>query len=738
MREELLTTMTNIGNGLTEDYVRELELRLNGTFEIDENPNKTANGSATTAMNLAVPTQSVIVPSAQQQRRRQVTGTGMFMSGIVERKEPVIERGVPLPHSHSQLQMQGMQNSGSVSEWVLNDFDSKLENSVNHTNDKSGSGSASGGHHPITADPSTYYDLKKSRTSTVKFSLDFLSRRLSPGSDNREGLGSPRANNEDEPSINGSVIVKRDTIGSMSDIPLMNDMIGGRGGMHNGNDEEFEEEFEEKEFEEEEGDGLDMEDTETKEMLSAMVNLAQQTADAAGVNGSDGVGQMWTRFIAFKQSMKRPPSAARAYKVEDHAFGYIALRDMLDALPSSLAKSIFMEQQSHPSSRIRDVLIQRGCWPIVRFSDDRHVAVTQSVEFNDLLLCIQQYLKLKKGRRLLGVLDPQHTTGYRLHQITAVIRNRNEAQRAITALNFRVGRMWTPKLNIIHEAIDFWSNLDKPASMLFLGPNTAEKAALCRVVTRIVSERARTALVDTRCTVGGYMNAPCECGTAVRFYVNSIDKQPNVIDQTREIYPQVVVVDEVMNEEGIYELSKLQSEGISVIAGTNIATLKALLVHPIFSKLLPSQHQLIGHDKIKKKNVRVLESIMSPHLLVLELNHNASKLRVYKNIPAAVKSIKHQLNPQCEIVNLEWGQFGDVKTFTHTHKREISSAMDMLMQQSLFATSRQGSRNPSPQPAVPRAMIGAMAPTSYVSSSLGAIPSAVDVNSRETSTSETL
>ena len=46
----------------------------------------------------------------------------------------------------------------------------------------------------------------------------------------------------------------------------------------------------------------------------------------------------------------------------------------------------------------------------------------------------------------------------------------------------------------------------------------------------------RTALVDTRSTVGGYTQSPLETGQAVRFYVNSTTNQYNTIDATRSIY----------------------------------------------------------------------------------------------------------------------------------------------------------------------------------------------------------
>ena len=130
--------------------------------------------------------------------------------------------------------------------------------------------------------------------------------------------------------------------------------------------------------------------------------------------------------------------------------------------------------------------------------------------------------------------------GYRLHMVTSVVRNRNEGKHEITALNFRVGRMWTTSLNLLFEAMDFYSSLEKPASILILGPSTAEKTALIREITRMVSQDTRCALVDTRSAVGGYTDLPLECGQAIRYFVNDIKNQCDTIDSTRTMYPQVI------------------------------------------------------------------------------------------------------------------------------------------------------------------------------------------------------
>ena len=277
------------------------------------------------------------------------------------------------------------------------------------------------------------------------------------------------------------------------------------------------------------------------------------------------------------------------------------------------------------------------------------------------------------GRQLLGALDPQKTTGFRLHQITSIVRQRNEARDTITAINLRVGRLWNMESsmeahdNLISDSLDFFQSLDTPSTMLLLGPNTSEKCALCREITRQLSSSpisARTALLDTHSTVGGFTKSHIETGQSIRFYVNSIDNQKNQIAATRSIYPQVVVVDEVLSLGDIESIGKLQSEGISVVVGTNMHSLEALLGHPMYAQLLPPQNRLVsglgysehntlsggshghhGHHGHHSRRSSYQYSAMSPHLLILEINSDGTEVKMYKNIPEAVKAIKRFSQP---------------------------------------------------------------------------------------------
>ena len=63
--------------------------------------------------------------------------------------------------------------------------------------------------------------------------------------------------------------------------------------------------------------------------------------------------------------------------------------------------------------------------------------------------------------------------------------------------------------------------------MLLLGP-IQQKECLCRELTKQLSSSPismRTALVDTRSTVGGFTKSPIETGQCVRFYVNACKEQ---------------------------------------------------------------------------------------------------------------------------------------------------------------------------------------------------------------------
>eukprot|EP01084_Bolivina_argentea_P027875 51788_1 len=467
-----------------------------------------------------------------------------------------------------------------------------------------------------------------------------------------------------------------------------------------------------------------------------------------GPDGSNELNKMWSQFVQFKKGMNRPSDAPLAFTVPDKTLPFVELRDMLEALPFDLSCAILSEQRMNPNDRIKDVTIQRGCWPMVRYVRNNRVQTINKVflRFNDVLSRLEMYLQNEKdksngaqlllskehlemingtnnmdnkniknkkpaGNQLLGALDPQKTTGFRLHQITSIIRSRNEARDTITALNLRVGRLWNMDIsmeqNLILDSIDFFQSLDNPSTMLLLGGNTSEKCSLLREICKQLSSapiNMRTALVDTRSTVGGFTKSPIETGQTIRFYVNSVTNQHNQILATRSIYPQVVVVDEVLSENDIESISKLQSEGISVIVGTNMHSLEALLGHPLYSQLLPPQDRLLEHGiqlntlssssshnrKLSHFNNYQQYSSMSPHLLILEMNNDGTQVKMYKNIPAAVKAIKRFSQPEYKKYKLKWQGYNTndnaaaTKYINHQlHKRTTSKMVSKLMKDTL-------------------------------------------------------
>ena len=500
-------------------------------------------------------------------------------------------------------------------------------------------------------------------------------------------------------------------------------------------DDDDDEDGDEDQFD---GDALAM-----QQHLAAMTKQHTQAILAThGADGSNELQKMWSQFVQFKKEMDRPSDAPLAFTVPDKAKPFVELRDMLETLPFDLSVAILREQQMNPYDRIKDVTLQRGCWPQVRFVKNNRVTTINKVfvRFDDILRRLELYLKNEKdsskpqlsqihldmmngtnesnnkkkktehqlpaGVQLLGSLDPQKTTGFRLHQITSIVRQRNEARDTITALNLRVGRLWNMDVsmqqNLIEDALDFFQSLESPSTMLLLGPNTAEKCALCREISKSLSSapiNMRTALVDTRSTVGGFTKSPIETGQCVRFYVNSVTNQKNQILATRSIYPQVVVVDEVLSEEDIEAIGKLQSEGISVVIGTNMHSLEALLGHPLYSLLLPPQDRLVSPHSMPLNSMSGAQhsrrhsygySAMSPHLLILEMSFDGTEVKMYKNIPAAVKAIKRFSQPEYTSYSLKWQGYNPSDTQTASkymgsqlHKRTTSKMVHRLMKDTL-------------------------------------------------------
>ena len=511
---------------------------------------------------------------------------------------------------------------------------------------------------------------------------------------------------------------------------------------HDEDDDDDDDDDDQEDIDQFDGDALEM-----QQQLEALTRThTKAILTKHGADGSNELNKMWSQFVQFKKDMDRPSDAPLAYTVPDKTSPFVELRDMLEALPFDLSYAILQEQQMNPYDRIKDVTLQRGCWPMVRFVKNNRVStINRATRFDDVLQRLEMYLnnekeigrqvvqiniptpeeidsikggtkskinkpKKKPGRELLGSLDPQKTTGFRLHQITSVIRQRNEAQHTITALNLRVGRLWNMdhrmEENVITDSIDFFQSLESPSTMLLLGPNTAEKSALCREITKQLSSSPiswRTALVDTRSTVGGFTKSPIETGQSIRFYVNATTAQHHKINETRQIYPQVVVVDEVLSANDIESIGKLQSEGISVIVGTNMHSLEALLGHPLYSQLLPPQDRLLSPNDLNPLNAMSGSSMhshnrrlsyqyssMSPHLLILEMNFDGTEVKMYKNIPGAVKAIKRFSQPEYTSYKLKWQGYNPTDTNTASkymsnpiHKRTTSRMVNKLMKDTL-------------------------------------------------------
>ncbi|ETO33934.1 hypothetical protein RFI_03163 [Reticulomyxa filosa] len=452
-------------------------------------------------------------------------------------------------------------------------------------------------------------------------------------------------------------------------------------------------------------DGIAEADREAKEMVSEMVNLVlgmtEKDESKEGDRSNDRMqNEIWSQLLSYKHTLEPSFHSSVESRLSRTVQGFPALRDLLSAFPSELACSIFKEQLQCPHDHIRDITLQRGCQPVLRFSANHFVTISQHIDLDQFIQCFQKYMQIYDERQLLSIFEDNGVAGYRLHQVTGVIRGSNEPEsvRTLTALNFRVGRLWTPKLEVIHNAIDFWANLEKSASILVLGPNTAEKAAIMRELTRVASQHFRTALVDTRSTIGGFDDYPVGCGLAMRFLVRkgSVDHQHQIIDQTRSISPQVVVVGETINEDDIGVLSKLQREGIRVIVGTNVHSLSTLLRDETFNPLLPVAVPMEGG----LSTLHFSHTLLSPHLLVLELNATASKVRMYKDIPDAVRQVRQNIQPKCDTFVLKWDETDSMlnpSQIHHAMSRRYSKPLATLIQQTLSASKHTPSRVVCPE-----------------------------------------
>ena len=147
-----------------------------------------------------------------------------------------------------------------------------------------------------------------------------------------------------------------------------------------------------------EEDEIDYEnDPEAFAMQQEMATMwdAQLTKMASvGAGGSDGMQQLMESFMQFNHDLvkERPETAPDMFGLpkELRERPYLELRDVLEALPYNLSDAILREQeQNYPHEKIKDVMIQRGCWPMVRFQTAKgkiiSVNINRTVPFSDVL-----------------------------------------------------------------------------------------------------------------------------------------------------------------------------------------------------------------------------------------------------------------------------------------------------------------------------------------------------------------
>ncbi|ETO35996.1 hypothetical protein RFI_01066, partial [Reticulomyxa filosa] len=171
----------------------------------------------------------------------------------------------------------------------------------------------------------------------------------------------------------------------------------------------------------------------------------------------------------------------------------------------------------------------------------------------------------------------------------------------------------------------------------------------------------------------------CEYPSKVKLFGHCVVKRQTKTKTVMKLYPIVIEKYGNKNYNGVR----------AVISGSNNHLL-FITYHEkdISVKLLPPQNRLENiqpktkhkhkksDDAVSSSASNIYAALISPHLVVLELNYDASKLRVYKNIPDAVRTVKDNIEPKCDTVSLRWGQFdhsmGTTKMTRALHRRDTN------------------------------------------------------------------
>lgn len=292
------------------------------------------------------------------------------------------------------------------------------------------------------------------------------------------------------------------------------------------------------------------------------------------------------------------------------------IRELVRKLP------VWMQQEiGDQCDLLEEMAVDAGKPLIFRNTRDERYITERLVNLEDIDF-IQQNLE-KFGSDNRAGIDRT------LHRISAG-RNR---EKKIIGFSIRFGRVMT---GVAENLRQYLGTVERPISLLIIGPPAVGKTTLLRDIIRIIGEwqGERLIVVDTSNEVGGYGTfAHPFLGLVRRFQVPDPTVQYQIINEVVANHsPIVVALDEIKYPKDS-EVVEENANKVKVIATVHGYTLENV----IFS---PKYHPVVGYPD-SEKQVRNTDSVFDVAIEV----HGKGKYYVHEDVNGSIDKILKGMQP---------------------------------------------------------------------------------------------
>lgn len=381
------------------------------------------------------------------------------------------------------------------------------------------------------------------------------------------------------------------------------------------------------------------------------------------------------------------------------------LAKLLDIFPPPLREQL----AHHPQQQdLIEVVMDLGRIPEARFADRAVDLGKIPVSKEDLQHCLAR----------VGQFSGDNRAGIErtLHRISA-IRNRNQE---VIGLTCRIGRAVFGTILMIQDLIETGK------SILLLGRPGVGKTTALREIARVLADDfgKRVVIIDTSNEIAGDGDVPHPAiGRARRMQVSQPELQHKVMIEAVENHmPEVIVIDEIGTELEALAARTIAERGVQLVGTAHGNQLENLIKNPTLSDLVGGiQAVTLGDDEARRRGSQktVLERKALPTFEIAVEMHERQRWIIHDDVATTIDTLLRGHDPLLEERRVDdggevtreevrpeiperfgwpqspesrspekpkgWrasGQMSPVGDFSRSKKKEPSSPLDLLLDQS--------------------------------------------------------